>query len=107
MIHGLLRPGGYLIIELPHDLNSLIKRLRRALFKRGYTKFTRLQHLRFFTVRSLRATLERSGFEVELCRSIPSYRSLRLPTSFLLTPVAPLEHLTGCGHNLEAIARKA
>jgi SAM-dependent methyltransferase len=107
VIHDLLRPGGYLIIELPHDLNSLIKGLRRALFKRGYTKFTRLQHLRFFTVRSLRATLERSGFEVELCRSIPSYRSLRLPTSLLLTPVAPLERLTGCGHNLEAIARKA
>jgi len=106
VIHGLLRNDGYLLIELPHDLKSLVKRLKLATLSRGYTKFTRLQHLRFFSIRSLRTTLERRGFEVELCRSIPSYEMLRFPQALLLMPVAPIECWTGCGHNLEAIARK-
>ena len=106
VIHGLLRTGGYFLIELPHDLKSLMKRLKLATLSRGYTKFTRLQHLRFFTTRSLRATLERRGFEVELCRSIPSYEMLRFPQALLLMPVAPIESWTDSGHNLEAIARK-
>jgi SAM-dependent methyltransferase len=107
VIHGLLRPGGYLLIELPHDIRSLTKRLKRVLLRRAYTKFTRLQHLRFFTVRSLRASLERTGFQVELCRSIPSRELLRPPRSLLLIPLSPLERWTGRGHHLEAIARKS
>lgn len=106
VIHALLRPGGYLLIELPHDVGSLVKLLKRAVLRRGYTKFSRLQHLRFFTIRSLRAALERAGFEVEVCRSIPSHELLRFPRSLFLKPLAPLERWTGRGHNLEAIARK-
>jgi SAM-dependent methyltransferase len=105
-VHGLLRPGGYLLVELPYDMGSLIKRLKRVILRRGYTKFTRLQHLRFFTTQSLQAALERTGFEVELCRSIPSHELLRPPGSLLLAPLAPLERWVGRGHNLEAVARK-
>ena len=57
IVHGLLKPGGYLLVELPHEMGSLSKHLKRVVLRRGYTKFTRLQHLRFFTVRSLRAAL--------------------------------------------------
>lgn len=106
LIHGLLRPGGYLLVELPHDMGSLVKHLKRLVLRRGYTKFTRLQHLRFFTVRSLRAALERTGFAVELCRSIPSHELLRPPASLVVWLLAPLERRTGRGHNLEAVARK-
>ena len=106
-MHDLLRPGGYLLVEVPHDMGSLVKRLKRVILRRGYTKFTRLQHLRFFTNRSLRAALERTSFEVELCRSIPSYELLRPPRSLLLAPLAPFERWVGRGHNLEAVARKS
>jgi SAM-dependent methyltransferase len=105
-MHDLLRPGGYLLVELPHDMGSLVKRLKRVILRRGYTKFTRLQHLRFFTTRSLRAALKRTGFRVELCRSVPSHELLRPPKSLLLAPLAPRERWTGRGHNLEAVARK-
>jgi hypothetical protein len=106
IIHGLLKKDGHLLVEVPHDLRSFIKRLKRLILRRGYTGFTRLQHLRFFTVRSLRAALERAGFKVDLCRSIPSYELVPFPQSLLLTALAPLEHWAGWGHNLEAIARK-
>lgn len=106
VIHALLKPGGYLLVELPHDRGSLIKGLKRAVLRRGYTKFTRLQHLRFFTVQSLRVALSRVGFHIELCRSVPSHELLQFPKSLALTPLAPFERWTGRGHNLEAIARK-
>jgi SAM-dependent methyltransferase len=106
VIYGLLKPGGYLLIELPNDRGSLIKRLKRLILRRGYTKITRLQHLRFFTIHSLRAALLHAGFQVELCRSIPSYELMRFPKSLFLTPLAPIERWTNRGHNLEAIARK-
>jgi len=63
--------------------------------------------LRFFTVRSLRAALENIGFQVELCRSIPSYELVQPPRSFLYAPLALLEGWTDSGHNLEALARKS
>jgi SAM-dependent methyltransferase len=105
-IHGLLRKDGHLLVEVPHDLRSLIKRLKRLILRRGHSGFTRLQHLRFFTVRSLRSALERAGFQIDLCRSIPIYELVRFPQSLLVTALAPLEYWTGWGHNLEAIARK-
>jgi predicted SAM-dependent methyltransferase len=97
VMHGLLRPGGYLLVELPHDMGSLIKRLKRVILRRSYTKFTRLQHLRFFTTQSLRAALERNGFQVELCRSIPSHELLRPPRSLLACPARSTRGLDGPG----------
>ena len=105
-LYRMLRPGGRLLVELPHDLRSLGKTLKRRVLRRGYSKFTRLQHLRFFSVRSLEACLRRTGFEVELCRPIPAFRSVPGPSSLVIGLLAPFEHLNGRGHNLEAVARK-
>ncbi|MFO1050202.1 MAG: class I SAM-dependent methyltransferase [Geminicoccaceae bacterium] len=107
VVHSLLKPGGFLLVELPHEIGSLSKHLKRVVLRRGYTRFTRLQHLRFFTVQSLRAALESVGLQVELCRSIPSYELVKPPRSFMYAPLALIERWTESGHNLEAIARKA
>ena len=103
---SILNPGGCLLVELPHEMGSLSKYLKRVILRRGYTKFTRLQHLRFFTVQSLRAALENIGLQVELCRSVPSCQLVQAPRALLYAPLALLEGWTDSGHNLEAIARK-
>lgn len=107
VVQRLLKPGGYLLVELPHEMGSLSKHLKRVILRRGYTKFTQLQHLRFFTVQSLRAALENIGLQVELCRSVPSYQLVQAPRALLYAPLALLEGWTDFGHNLEAVARKA
>ena len=102
VIQSLLKDGGIIIIELPHEIRSLIKRVKRTLRLERYSYFTRYQHLRFFSVESLRCLLDSVGLSVVRCRSIHGYEYLRPPFNALLWPLAPVEALLGAGHFLEA-----
>ena len=106
LIGAVTRPGGHLLIELPHEVRSLIKNIKRRLLGERYSFFSSHQHLRFFTEASLRALLGRHGWEVRRCRSIPGAAYWQWPRSMLLWPLAPAEIALKAGHFLEAIAEK-
>lgn len=105
-VFELLKPGGYFLVELPHEIRSLIKRLRRTLTNYRYTYRSIYQHLRYYSSDSLALMLSRHGFRVLRCRSIAGCEFLRYPKAMMLWPIAPLERLTDSGIFLEAIAQK-
>lgn len=72
-LFALLRPGGVLVFEVPHQFGSWQDRIKLTLFQvlgaRGAGRVVRppvdsLHHTFFFTPRALAGLLERSGFRV-------------------------------------------
>jgi SAM-dependent methyltransferase len=69
-----LYPGGLLYIEVPFGCNGEIFQTRNV-----------LTHLNFFSVASMRALLEPSGFDIEDCRAAPVLSRKRyLPVVFVV-----------------------
>jgi 2-polyprenyl-3-methyl-5-hydroxy-6-metoxy-1,4-benzoquinol methylase len=109
-IYHTLKPGGYLLIELPHEIRSLVNRIRRVfrplLFQPNYSYITSYQHFRFFNPQALDTLLTREGFKVISCRSIPASCCLTGLGVLALLPLRPIEQLLDWGHFQEAIAQK-
>jgi SAM-dependent methyltransferase len=61
---GVLEPGGWIAVKVPHGRIQLAKERLRARLNRGYraTVADNLVHVNHFGVRSLRLALERAGF---------------------------------------------
>jgi len=109
-IFNALKPGGLWLIELPHEIGSLVNKIRRVfrplLGHQKYTFYSSVQHIRFFCTKGLESHLKHHHFEIINCRSIPSSECVTGTASILLLPLKPLENKYDQGHFLEAIARK-
>ena len=71
---GVIVPGGWIAVKVPHGRNQLRKELLRAKVSRGYraTLADNLVHVNHFGPRSLRLALERAGFaDVEVLPAAP------------------------------------
>lgn len=73
-VRGVLEPGGWIAVKVPHGPNQLLKeRIRGRLF-RGYrpTVADNLVHVSHFTPRALRMALEQAGFtEIDIRPAAP------------------------------------
>jgi SAM-dependent methyltransferase len=63
-LHGLLKPGGWIAVKVPHGHAQFVKERVRAWIRPGYRGSVagNLVHVNQFGVRSLRLALERAGF---------------------------------------------
>lgn len=63
-VRGVLEPGGWIVVKVPHGPAQLLKERVRGRLFRGYrpTVADNLVHVSHFTPRSLRLALERAGF---------------------------------------------
>jgi len=73
-VRGVLEPGGWIAVKVPHGPAQLLKERIRGRVFRGYrpTVADNLVHVGHFTPRALRMALERAGFEeVEIRPAAP------------------------------------
>ncbi|HEX6910235.1 MAG TPA: class I SAM-dependent methyltransferase [Longimicrobium sp.] len=63
-VRGVLEPGGWIAVKVPHGPNQLLKERIRGRVFRGYrpTVADNLVHVSHFTPRALRMALEQAGF---------------------------------------------
>jgi SAM-dependent methyltransferase len=63
-VRGVLEPGGWIAVKVPHGPNQLLKEQIRGRVFRGYrpTVADNLVHVSHFTPRALRLALEQAGF---------------------------------------------
>ncbi len=65
-LRGLLRRSGWLVVEVPNELDDLFETIRwTTLHRRNPPCTDENPHGRFFNARSLRLTLEQAGFQVD------------------------------------------
>lgn len=112
-VHGVLVPGGWVAVKVPHGPNQLRKELIRARLRPGYrpTVADNLVHVSHFTPRALTMALERAGFEqVQVRPAAPELfggrasKAMRLATysaARMLGPDSP------AALNIQAYARRA
>lgn len=118
-VRGVLAPGGWVAVKVPHGPHQLLKeRVRGRLFS-GYrpTVADNLVHVSHFTPRSLRRALEHAGFTAVAVRPaapvLPAGRGPRREMrAAFLRGAAALARLTGgvrspLAMNLQAYARVA
>ena len=73
-VRGVLEPGGWIAVKVPHGPNQLRKELIRGRLFRGYrpTVADNLVHVSHFTPRALRMALEQAGFgEIDIRPAAP------------------------------------
>lgn len=73
-VRGVLEPGGWIAVKVPHGPNQLLKERIRGRVFRGYrpTVADNLVHVSHFTPGALRMALERAGFgEIEIRPAAP------------------------------------
>ena len=73
-VRGVLEPGGWIAVKVPHGPNQLLKETIRGRVFRGYrpTVADNLVHVSHFTPRALRMALEQAGFaEIEIRPAAP------------------------------------
>jgi SAM-dependent methyltransferase len=112
-LRGLLAPGGWVAIKVPHGPAQLFKeRLRGRLF-RGYrpTVADNLVHVSHFTPRALRLALASAGFDAVRVRPAAPELPASAPRRALVRAVVAAARLTPRGErtplamNLQAFAR--
>lgn len=106
VVYDLLVAGGFIVVEVPHDAGSVVKRIQRGLLRKHASYFSSHQHLRYFSQRSLALGLERAGFRVIQARALSASSCTSGLTSLAVLPLSPLERWCGMGHFFEAIATK-
>ncbi|MFO0972147.1 MAG: class I SAM-dependent methyltransferase [Phycisphaerae bacterium] len=102
-----LAPSGRLAIEVPNEFENLFFALgRRLLPASRMVRADPSPHVQFFSPRSLRAALERAGFDVArlFTRRWEIGTGSRLPVRALKRGVAQAERLLGRGGNIIAVA---
>jgi SAM-dependent methyltransferase len=75
-VRGVLAPDGVIAVKVPHGPNQLRKERLRGVLFRGYrpTVADNLVHVSHFTPSTLRAALERAGFDAVEVESAPAVR---------------------------------
>jgi 2-polyprenyl-3-methyl-5-hydroxy-6-metoxy-1,4-benzoquinol methylase len=118
LMHGLLAPGGLLMIEAPNQFEALKERFKDVLLAvlgdrlvpHLYAETSPEFHLSFFTPQTIRDALERSGFEVLESRTYMTWNPIYHATRRLRTlreASFVIGGLVGRGPSTEVIARPA
>jgi SAM-dependent methyltransferase len=120
-VHGVIAPGGWIAVKVPHGPNQLMKERIRGRVFRGYrpTVADNLVHVSHFTPRALRMAMEQAGFaDIEIRPAVPVVPPQRpgmgraARVAFLRGTAAAAAALPGGANsplamNLQAYGRKA
>jgi SAM-dependent methyltransferase len=120
-VRGVLEPGGWVAVKVPHGPNQLLKERIRGRVFRGYrpTVADNLVHVSHFTPRALRMALEQAGFaEIEIRPAAPvlppeapgarrAARAAFLRGTTAAARVLPFGARSPLAMNLQAYARKS
>jgi SAM-dependent methyltransferase len=109
-VHGWLRPGGVLLLEVPYEFGDLFSLVSRYLMGRpAPPNVVPSPHLYFFTIPTLSKLLERCGLEVVFARSFrrnPDRNSQILGGSLAKRWLYQIEERIQRGPLIEIYARK-